>query len=179
MLSSDVRGIMITKRQAASFGLLCPAQGYPIPNFSIRASIATKFSIILTKMLFLHWFLSTEPVGFKAPTFSSSALSSMFRKKSGLGFALLCDAQAYPVPFFRLTLHHCSEPVGFKAPTFSSVSDIIRFKKPGGESFALLCEAQAYPVPHFRTGWIQVSQFCIGSHHQGSEIGRIPFRSPL
>ncbi|KAI5745036.1 hypothetical protein M8J76_007621 [Diaphorina citri] len=149
MLSSDVRGIMITKRQAASFGLLCPAQGYPIPNFSIRASIATKFSIILTKMLFLHWFLSTEPVGFKAPTFSSSALSSMF------------------------------QPVGFKAPTFSSVSDIIRFKKPGGESFALLCEAQAYPVPHFRTGWIQVSQFCIGSHHQGSEIGRIPFRSPL
>lgn len=33
MLSSDVRGVMITKRKASGFALLCPAQGYPIPNF--------------------------------------------------------------------------------------------------------------------------------------------------
>uniref|UniRef100_A0A8D8R7X1 Down syndrome cell adhesion molecule-like protein Dscam2 n=1 Tax=Cacopsylla melanoneura TaxID=428564 RepID=A0A8D8R7X1_9HEMI len=43
----------------------------------------------------------TEPVGLKAPTFSSASEISKFTKKLHQSFALLCEAQAYPVPFFR------------------------------------------------------------------------------
>lgn len=43
----------------------------------------------------------TEPVGLKAPTFSSASEISKFTKKFNQNFALLCEAQAYPVPFFR------------------------------------------------------------------------------
>uniref|UniRef100_A0A8D8TFI8 Down syndrome cell adhesion molecule-like protein Dscam2 n=2 Tax=Cacopsylla melanoneura TaxID=428564 RepID=A0A8D8TFI8_9HEMI len=43
----------------------------------------------------------TEPVGFKAPTFSSVSDIIRFKKAGGISFALLCEAQAYPVPHFR------------------------------------------------------------------------------
>lgn len=43
----------------------------------------------------------TEPVGAKAPAFSTDALSQTISRKDGQGFALLCLAQAYPVPMFR------------------------------------------------------------------------------
>lgn len=43
----------------------------------------------------------TEPVGAKAPAFSTDALSQTISRKHGQGFALLCLAQAYPVPMFR------------------------------------------------------------------------------
>lgn len=42
-----------------------------------------------------------EPVGAKAPTFSSDALSQTISRKEGQGFALLCQAQGFPVPLFR------------------------------------------------------------------------------
>lgn len=44
---------------------------------------------------------SIEPVGAKAPTFSSEAKSSSFVKIASSGFGLLCLAQGYPVPSFR------------------------------------------------------------------------------
>ena len=43
----------------------------------------------------------TEPVSAKGPTFSSDLQSSSFQRRAGSGFAILCQAQAYPVPFFR------------------------------------------------------------------------------
>lgn len=46
----------------------------------------------------------TEPVGAKAPTFaSSSKISSLLGPSSG-DIVLLCQAQAYPVPYFRYTI---------------------------------------------------------------------------
>ena len=45
--------------------------------------------------------ISLEPVGAKLPTFSSDLQSSSITRKSGQGFGLLCQAQAYPVPSFR------------------------------------------------------------------------------
>ncbi|KAI5709493.1 hypothetical protein M8J75_000679 [Diaphorina citri] len=45
--------------------------------------------------------LSIEPVGSKAPKFSSDLKLSMFERHAGQSFALLCSAQGYPVPFFR------------------------------------------------------------------------------
>ncbi|XP_045534730.1 Down syndrome cell adhesion molecule-like protein Dscam2 [Papilio machaon] len=43
----------------------------------------------------------TEPVGSKSPTFSNDVQFSGITRKTGQDFALLCQAQAYPVPIFR------------------------------------------------------------------------------
>lgn len=43
----------------------------------------------------------TEPVGAKAPSFSTSAKSSLFFYSAGSNIAILCPAQAFPVPMFR------------------------------------------------------------------------------
>jgi hypothetical protein len=43
----------------------------------------------------------TEPVGFKAPVFSSDSKTSHFEREQGSTFALMCQAQAFPVPVFR------------------------------------------------------------------------------
>lgn len=42
-----------------------------------------------------------EPVGAKAPTFSNDLKSFTFSRKFGQSFALLCQAQAWPVPVIR------------------------------------------------------------------------------
>lgn len=49
-------------------------------------------------------FASKEPVGSKPPTFSTELKSGTFEKHVGQDFALLCQAQAYPVPLIRLVL---------------------------------------------------------------------------
>lgn len=43
-----------------------------------------------------------EPVGAKAPTFSGESKSFTFVKDIKQSFALLCQAQAFPVPIIRL-----------------------------------------------------------------------------
>ncbi|KRF98102.1 uncharacterized protein Dwil_GK22019, isoform BM [Drosophila willistoni] len=43
----------------------------------------------------------TEPIGARAPTFSSDYNSFSYARPVGHSFALLCQAQAYPVPFMR------------------------------------------------------------------------------
>lgn len=48
------------------------------------------------------WNCSIEPIGSKAPTFSSDSMGSIFRRNRHTNFALLCQAQAYPVPITRL-----------------------------------------------------------------------------
>lgn len=45
--------------------------------------------------------MKLEPVGSKAPTFSTDSKISMFVRKAGENFALLCQAQAFPVPLIR------------------------------------------------------------------------------
>lgn len=42
-----------------------------------------------------------EPVGSKAPTFSSDSKGSIFVRSVNTSFALLCQAQAFPVPIIR------------------------------------------------------------------------------
>lgn len=42
-----------------------------------------------------------EPVGAKAPSFSTDSKGSIFVREIGQGFALLCQAQASPIPVFR------------------------------------------------------------------------------
>ncbi|XP_034142406.1 Down syndrome cell adhesion molecule-like protein Dscam2 isoform X12 [Drosophila guanche] len=43
----------------------------------------------------------TEPIGARAPTFSSDYNSFSYARAVGQSFALLCQAQAYPVPLMR------------------------------------------------------------------------------
>lgn len=43
----------------------------------------------------------TEPVGSKAPSFSSESALSSIKRNENQSFALLCQAQAFPVPIFR------------------------------------------------------------------------------
>ncbi|XP_036333519.1 Down syndrome cell adhesion molecule-like protein Dscam2 isoform X27 [Rhagoletis pomonella] len=43
----------------------------------------------------------TEPVGAKAPTFSTDSSSFSYTRAVGQSFALLCQAQAFPVPIIR------------------------------------------------------------------------------
>lgn len=46
-------------------------------------------------------FFRIEPVGAKAPTFASETKSWTFVRETSEDFALLCQAQAFPVPLIR------------------------------------------------------------------------------
>lgn len=56
-------------------------------------------SIILKLSRFLT--INIEPVGAKAPTFSSDYTSFTLKRKIMESFGLLCQAQAFPVPKIR------------------------------------------------------------------------------
>lgn len=63
----------------------------------------TQFFAIINKKNKLQFsdYYFLEPVGAKAPTFNTvSKISSLLGKSFG-DIVLLCQAQAYPVPFFR------------------------------------------------------------------------------
>ena len=48
---------------------------------------------------------TTEPIGGAAPKFSSSSKSiGTFEEHGGESLALVCPAQAYPLPSFRYTI---------------------------------------------------------------------------
>nr|CAH7736156.1 unnamed protein product [Callosobruchus chinensis] len=126
--SNDATSISYTRSVGQGFGLLCLAQAYPFPSFRASwnqspklfvgiqdfyigkiqrqqfvsfvpsSSISNSYLQILIRCVLL--FLSTEPIGSKAPTFSSDSKSSTFVRQEGKGFALLCQAQGLPTPMF-------------------------------------------------------------------------------
>lgn len=77
-------------RSGQGFSLLCPAQGFPPPAFKYVYFMKCKNSII-----------NADPVGSKAPAFSSASKSHTFDMQRGQGFSLLCPAQGFPVPSFK------------------------------------------------------------------------------
>ncbi|XP_031351211.1 Down syndrome cell adhesion molecule-like protein Dscam2 isoform X3 [Photinus pyralis] len=89
----------------------------------------------------------TEPVGVKTPVFSSDNLINAFARNFGQSFALLCQAQGFPVPRFS---QFFLEPIGSKAPAFSTSAKSSTYEMKSGGSFSLLCPAQSLPVPAFR-----------------------------
>uniref|UniRef100_A0A182K8V3 Ig-like domain-containing protein n=1 Tax=Anopheles christyi TaxID=43041 RepID=A0A182K8V3_9DIPT len=109
------------------------------------------------------------PVGSKPPTFSSESKGSIFDKAANSSFALLCQAQAFPVPIMRLIelnqirawdvqdLTHPSieisiaEPVGSVAPTISG-DRLQEMRVTSAQDFAILCLGQAFPTPAFSVG---------------------------
>ncbi len=50
----------------------------------------------------MELFSITEPIGSRAPTFQSELNGNMLRRATGQSFALLCQAQAFPIPLMRL-----------------------------------------------------------------------------
>ncbi|CAB4056115.1 DSCAML1 [Lepeophtheirus salmonis] len=86
----------------------------------------------------------TEPVGFALPKFSSSSEISTFKTKRSSHYALLCNAQAYPLPSFSLT-----EPVGSSEPKFAGgiSKNIIGVFAESSSQVTILCNAQGAPVP--------------------------------
>ena len=49
----------------------------------------------------IHLHFPIEPISAKSPAFQTESMSATFRKVAGQAFALLCQAQAYPVPSIR------------------------------------------------------------------------------
>lgn len=81
-----------------------------------------------------------EPVGLKAPTFSTDFKMAWYVKDESQGFALLCPAQAYPAPLFRYFHFYFKIYFGFiLSPTFS-----------GGKVLPLGNRKQRFPVPLIR-----------------------------
>ncbi|CAD7012102.1 unnamed protein product [Ceratitis capitata] len=115
--SLEYKLIEVQKLEHTGFALLCQAQAYPVPI--IRANWCQSACFPRRSANFFK--SRCEPVGAKAPTFSSDSKGSIFVRTVGSSFALLCQAQAFPVPIISV-----------------------------GQSFALLCQAQAFPVPIIR-----------------------------
>lgn len=81
--------------EAGSGGsVLCQAQGYPQPMFRWVSQFSTFYNII-------HRHTILEPIGAKAPSFSTDSKGSIFFREIGQNFALLCQAQASPIPIYR------------------------------------------------------------------------------
>ncbi len=66
--------------------------------FAIKIAAYYKLLLSYNFVIINH----VEPVGSKAPTFSTEYKSFTFEKVVGQSFGLLCQAQAYPVPLIRL-----------------------------------------------------------------------------
>ncbi|CAL8111484.1 unnamed protein product [Orchesella dallaii] len=140
----------------SSFALLCPAQAYPPPSYTLH-----------------------EPLGGTAPRFSSQAHLQAFNKEQGTAFALHCPAQAYPPPLYMYVLSSISklvistfidhipsfalkiEPMGSSVPNLPYDSRLQAMIRSSGSSIAITCLAQGSPVPRFRANGKRSSQSSI------------------
>ncbi|CAD7012107.1 unnamed protein product [Ceratitis capitata] len=94
-------------KQTQGLSLLCPAQAYPQPVFSMLQACSSKCAlsqhtpdIILTSTnCTAHHF--SEPVGSVAPKITFLERFKMMQIASGSSSAIFCPAQSYPVPVFR------------------------------------------------------------------------------
>lgn len=81
---------------------LCIYDIFDIRAFNIKDFTPSQYlfaEIEKTKHTFL--FSLIEPLGSKAPAFSSDSKISMFVRKTSESFALLCEPQAFPVALIR------------------------------------------------------------------------------
>lgn len=92
--SNDLRSSTIDREEGQSFGLLCLAQAFPVPTFRY-------FSWVLYTVNCFPSLFCLEPVGAKAPSFSTNNKISWFFYSEMKSFAILCPAQGFPVPSFR------------------------------------------------------------------------------
>ncbi|KAI5642678.1 immunoglobulin domain-containing protein [Phthorimaea operculella] len=103
--------------------------------------------IWLTRKL-KFWCPCPEPVGRVPPKFPTLDDSRGFKGHENASLTLLCPAQAFPVPLFRLKpiLPQCSEPIGGAAPSITATPKAaVHYAQ--HSTLALLCPAQGFPVP--------------------------------
>uniref|UniRef100_A0A336LS87 CSON015506 protein n=1 Tax=Culicoides sonorensis TaxID=179676 RepID=A0A336LS87_CULSO len=94
--------------------------------------------------------MHSEPVQFKAPTFSSDSSSYTFKKHQNSSFALLCQAQAWPVePIGSVAPRFSNEPVGSVPPKLSSGDKTRTVESKINGSITMLCPMQSLPVSIF------------------------------
>lgn len=78
----------------------------------------------------------------------------------GQGLSLLCQAQGFPMPYFRylnilyvlFIYYKCNltEPIGSRAPKLQADSKLKQVERESNSEVSLFCLAQGYPVPSYR-----------------------------
>jgi hypothetical protein len=75
----------------ARFRALMPSAGFPYAIIQVRYA----------SFVNVNFYIVLEPVGFKAPKFSSEYKTFSLERAEKSPFTLFCQAQGYPVPSFR------------------------------------------------------------------------------
>ena len=147
--SEDVNSKSITRAVLSQLTLLCPAQGFPLPAFRLDWSLC-----VISFLIFV------EPIGSAKPKFPEDISFKGITRVQNNEVTLLCPAQGYPIPAFRLVQCGYSlwlflkmfrvDPVGSSKPAFSSAFKSFGLNKVANSAVALVCPGQSYPIPSFR-----------------------------
>ncbi|KAL2741315.1 Down syndrome cell adhesion molecule-like protein Dscam2 [Vespula maculifrons] len=166
LTGGDVKGVWMEKGTNSSVVLQCPAQAYPVPSFrtcwrqstSIDGQCSWRYdeqpSRLISRVVLSSSGLS-QPVGSKAPTFTSELRGGWLKKRANSNTVLTCPAQGHPVPMFREKEKRTNvkaylsslEPIGTKAPALTGDLKGGWKDKRANSSIVLTCPAQGYPVP--------------------------------
>ncbi|KAF7418155.1 hypothetical protein HZH68_000808 [Vespula germanica] len=164
LTGGDVKGVWMEKGTNSSVVLQCPAQAYPVPSFRTCWRQSTSIdgqcswrndeqpSRLISRVVLSSSGLS-QPVGSKAPTFTSELRGGWLKKRANSNTVLTCPAQGHPVPMFRTNVKaylSSLEPIGTKAPALTGDLKGGWKDKRANSSIVLTCPAQGYPVPSFR-----------------------------
>lgn len=100
---------ILKKKNSANivFGFLCVDaktrdQAFKSTFLFVKPIFSFRFKLPFCVCLFNNKPLLLEPLMQKSPTFSTELKSGTFEKHVGTDFALMCQAQAFPVPLIRL-----------------------------------------------------------------------------
>ncbi|KAI4500647.1 hypothetical protein M0802_004239 [Mischocyttarus mexicanus] len=137
--------------------LLCPAQGFPVPTYSLLENL----TII-------------EPVATKKPKFSSDAKFAGYDRVVDQDLTLFCPAQGFPVPTYRRVMSiifrrfviiirslgniTIVEPVTPKKPKLSSDFKMAWYDRIVDQDLTLFCPVKGFPVPIYRTSGNEETQ---------------------
>ncbi|KAL7736494.1 hypothetical protein ACLKA6_019693 [Drosophila palustris] len=162
---------MKTYEGSSTLALLCPAQGYPVPAFSpyraqlLRCRLYSRVPWLWQDIQVFPFYVQLrdilrlvfEPIGSSPPKINALTYKPNVVELHA-ATAILCPAQGYPAPSFRLIRFHCFvqpkvirrlvfEPVSAKGPTLSIDTKWSGIERHLGTDIVLLCPAQAFPVP--------------------------------
>lgn len=127
VFSSDSKTSHFERERDSTFALLCQAQAFPVPVsrywlekwiyfWRILEYCGFDFLLsLLNKHFYCLWWcieflVILEPIGFKAPAFSTDMKSITISREVSQPFELSCRAQAYPSPSFRYKLSKIQLP---------------------------------------------------------------------
>ncbi|KAH0947632.1 hypothetical protein HN011_008031 [Eciton burchellii] len=150
---------VLTSVVGVAVTMLCPAQGHPLPTYSgFRCGKEKSYRLLHVSGYVLHvstrfialLFVYLEPVTGAAPKVPPTAKITVLSVASRISMAMLCQAQANPLPLFRYAetgsmKTSIFEPIGGSPPRLPPKSKFDVIWKIQGQAVTLLCEAQAKP----------------------------------